>query len=94
MGRPAETKDRFAQYALWTKIDKWYFRMSERVERVLTALERMGRRYIREFLFEEGSEPSQLRSDWYYAFKFLLSKLYIQGRNAFKSLAEALNLEL
>ena len=92
MGRPAETKDRFAQYALWTKNDKWYFRMSERVERVLTALERMGRRYIREFLFEW--EPSQLRSNWYYAFKFLLSKLYIQGRNAFKSLAEALNLEL
>lgn len=55
--------------------------MSERVERVLTALERMGRRYIREFLFEEGWEPSRLRSDWYYAFKFLLSKLYMQGRN-------------
>ena len=55
--------------------------MSEKVERVLSALERMGRRYIREFLFEEGSEPSQLRSDWYYAFKFLLSKLYMQGRN-------------
>jgi len=55
--------------------------MSERVEMVLTALERMGRRYIREFLFEEGWEPSRLRSDWYYAFKFLLSKLYMQGRN-------------
>jgi hypothetical protein len=55
--------------------------MNERVERGLSALERMGRRYIREFLFEEGSDPSQLRSDWYYAFKFLLSKLYMQGRN-------------
>jgi len=55
--------------------------MNERVERVLTAIERMGRRYIREFLFEEGWEPSQLRSNWYYAFKFLLSKLYMQGRN-------------
>jgi hypothetical protein len=55
--------------------------MSERVERVLTALERLGRWYIREFLFEEGCDPSQLRSNWYYAFKFLLSKLYMQGRN-------------
>jgi hypothetical protein len=55
--------------------------MSEKVERVLSALEKMGRRYIREFLVEEGWEPSQLRSDWYYAFKFLLSKLYMQGRN-------------
>jgi len=55
--------------------------MSERVVRVLSALERMGRRYIREFLLEEGSDPSQLRSNWYYAFKFLLSKLYMQGRN-------------
>jgi hypothetical protein len=53
--------------------------MSEKVDRVLTALEGMGRRYIREFLFEW--EPSRLRSDWYYAFKFLLSKLYMQGRN-------------
>lgn len=55
--------------------------MSEKVERVLSALERMGRRYIREFLFEEGCDPAQLRSNWYYAFNFLLSKLYMQGRN-------------
>jgi hypothetical protein len=55
--------------------------MSKRVERVLNALEILGRRYIQEFLHEEGSAPSQLRSDWYYAFKFLLSKIYMQGRN-------------
>jgi hypothetical protein len=59
----------------------WYFIMSERVKRVLNALEILGRRYIQEFLHEEGWEPSHLRSNWYYAFKFLLSKLYMQGRN-------------
>jgi hypothetical protein len=42
--------------------------MSERVVRVLSAL-------------EKGWEPSQLGSNWYYAFEFLLSKLYMQGRN-------------
>lgn len=55
--------------------------MNERVNKVLNILEILGRRYIQDFLFKEESEPSQLRSDWYYAFKFLLSKLYMQGRN-------------
>jgi hypothetical protein len=55
--------------------------MSDVLERVLKALEIMGRRYVREFLLAEGWDLSQLRSDWYYAFKFILSKLYFQGRN-------------
>jgi len=41
----------------------------------------MGKRYINEFLAEEACDPSRLTSDWYYAFKFFLSKLYMQGRN-------------
>jgi hypothetical protein len=55
--------------------------MNEKLERALAVLEALGRKYIREFLIKEGWEPQRLRSDWYYSFKFLLSKLYFQGRN-------------
>jgi hypothetical protein len=55
--------------------------MNEKLERALAVLEALGRKYIQEFLIKEGWEPRRLRSDWYNSFKFLLSKLYMQGRN-------------
>ncbi|MEW6658462.1 MAG: hypothetical protein AB1424_07355 [Thermodesulfobacteriota bacterium] len=55
--------------------------MNEKLELALAVLEAMGRKYIQEFLIKEGWEPDRLRSDWYFSFKFLLSKLYMQGRN-------------
>lgn len=43
-------------------------------------LEHFGRRYVEEFLVANGWEPERLRADWYFALKFLLWRLYFQGR--------------
>lgn len=55
--------------------------MTKALEQILAALEIMGKRYIREFILGEGWDSSRLISDWYYSFKFFLSKIYFQGRN-------------
>lgn len=41
----------------------------------------MGERYVRDMLVADGWDADRMRRDWYYAFRFLLSRIYYQGRN-------------
>lgn len=50
-----------------------------RAARILDALAALGDRYVDEFLRPHW-DVDRLQTDWYYAFKFLLSRLYFQGR--------------
>ncbi len=47
----------------------------------LDALEALGKRFIHEFIEEEGVDHKRLQKDWYYSFHMLLSRLYYQGRS-------------
>jgi len=55
--------------------------MSDARIKVLTAIEALGKRYIREILAEKDYDKQILRADWYFAFKFFIRFLYFQGRN-------------
>lgn len=52
---------------------------ARRTARILDALAALGDRYVDEFLRPHW-DVDRLHTDWYYAFKFLLSRLYFQGR--------------
>lgn len=54
--------------------------MNNNENSLVDVLEHFGRQYVDEFLVADGWEPERLRTDWYYAFKFLLERLYFQGR--------------
>jgi len=50
-------------------------------KRMLSALEALGKRSFEQYLSEEKRHLSQLRDNWFDAFKFVLSRLYSQGRS-------------
>lgn len=52
---------------------------ARRTSRVLDALAALGDRYVDEFLRPHW-DIARLDADWFYALKFLLSRLYFQGR--------------
>ncbi len=52
---------------------------TRRTTRILDALSALGDRYVDEFLRRRW-DVARLQRDWYYAFKFLLLRLYFQGR--------------
>jgi len=50
-------------------------------ETMLTALEVLGKRFFQEYMSAEKRKRSRLCDNWFEAFKFLLSKLYLRGRS-------------
>ncbi len=50
------------------------------IREIILGLETLGRLSCREFLLAENWDKERLMRDWFYALKFLLSRIYFQGR--------------
>lgn len=49
-------------------------------EKVLDSLQVLGKRYVRDYLNQEGWDEERLKNDWFHSLEFLIQHLYYQGR--------------